>query len=58
MLGRGLGGKLAENATFLNNWEMQHKAQFLSGIAVRASAEIHEPAIWTAYYDYNDLRRK
>ena len=40
-----MGGKPAKNATFfLNTRETQSEPQFLSGVAVRASAELWGPA--------------
>ena len=43
MPGMGMGGKPAENATFLNTQDNRHNTQFLSGVATHASAELLGP---------------
>ena len=37
-------GELAENVIFLNTREKRHELQFLSGVALRTSAELWGPA--------------
>ena len=44
-----MGGKPAENATFLNTRDTQHEPQFLSGVATRASAELQGPTQNVSY---------
>ena len=44
-VGRGKGGKPAENATFLNTRETQHEPQFLLSVTTPASAELRGPIL-------------
>ena len=52
----GKGGKLAENATFLNTWETLCEPQFPSGVTVHASTELRGPTLKVIYFGHKQAQ--